>query len=162
MTATSLDTTLQAINAAVTPALLFTAAALLLAGLQGKYSVLINALRALNDEHRQLTHQPTRADWESNRLASVARQIPYLLGRVRRVRNAVFLLYLGTLLFLIASILIGLNHLGWTATAPAVLALFGAGLLALLAGVVFALLDAWQSYRGVLLEVQSTESQEPV
>ena len=162
MQTTSLDVAIQSINAAVTPALLFTASGLLLAGLQGKYSTLIGVIRALNDERRQFQHKPSLANWEQARQRSVDRQIPYLLGRVKRLRNSVFFLYLGTLLFLIASIVIGLTHLGWPPMAPLVLALFGAGLLALMAGVVFALLDAWQSYHGVLLEVQSTKTTEPV
>ena len=83
---------------AVTPAVLFTASALLLAGLQNKYSTLIQAVRALNDERRRLLQQPSLAAWENTRIESIVRQIPHLLWRAKLVRNAVFTLYLGTLL----------------------------------------------------------------
>jgi hypothetical protein len=137
----------------MTPAVLFTASALLLAGLQNKYSTLIQAVRALNDERRELLRRPTLAHWEKSRSASIAEQIPHLLARAKLVRNAVFLLYLGTLLFLGSSFVIGLAHLGWPPMAPLVVALFGLGLAGLMVGVGFALAEARLSYRVVRMEV---------
>ncbi len=153
MQALALDAAIRSINAAMTPAVLFTASALLLAGLQNKYSTLIQAVRALNDERRELLRRPTLAPWEKSRSASIAGQIPHLLARAKLVRNAVFLLYLGTLLFLGSSFVIGLAHLGWPPMAPLVIVLFGLGLAGLMAGVGFALAEARLSYRVVRMEV---------
>ncbi len=153
MQSSSLDIAIQSINAAMTPAVLFTASALLLAGLQNKYSTLIQAVRALIDERRRLARQPALSDAEQARTASINKQIPHLLARARLVRNAVFMLYLGTLLFLLSSLVIGLAHLGWPAMATLVFALFGIGMLGLMIGVGFALAEARLSYRVVRMEV---------
>jgi hypothetical protein len=140
MPASALDAAIQSINAAMTPAVLFTASALLLAGLQNKYSTLIQAVRALNDERRELLRRPTLAPWEKSRSASIAGQIPHLLARAK-------------LLFLASSFVIGLAHLGWPPMAPLVIGLFGLGLAGLMAGVGFALAEARLSYRVVRMEV---------
>lgn len=153
MSTSSLDVAIQSINAAMTPAVLFTASALLLAGLQNKYSMLIQAVRALNDERRELLRRPTLANWEKSRSESIVEQIPHLLARAKLVRNAVFMLYLGTLLFLLSSFVIGLVHLGWPPMATLVSVLFGLGLAGLMIGVAFALAEARLSYRVVRMEV---------
>jgi len=153
MLTSSLDAAIQSINAAMTPAVLFTASALLLAGLQNKYSTLIQAVRALNDERRELLRRPTLASWEKSRSESIAEQIPHLLARAKLVRNSVFMLYLGTLLFLLSSFVIGLVHPGWPPMVTVVVALFGLGLAGLMVGVCFALAEARLSYRVVRMEV---------
>jgi len=147
MASSSLNLAIESINAAMTPALLFTASSLLLAGLQNKYSTLIQAVRTLNDG------RPTLAGWERSRSESLAEQIPHLLARAKLVRNAVFMLYLGTLLFLLSSFVIGLAHLGWAPMGTLVIALFGFGLAGLMVGVSFALAEARLSYRVVRMEV---------
>ena len=57
MPASPLDVAIQSISVAMTPAVLFTASALLLAGLQNKYSTLIQAVRSLNDERRRMLRE---------------------------------------------------------------------------------------------------------
>src|SRR5437867_9263013 len=153
MQSSSLDVAIQSINAAMTPAVLFTASALLLAGLQNKYSTLIQAVRSLNDERRRMLREPSLAAWQTDRLKSIDNQIPHLLMRAKLVRNAVFMLYLGTLLFLLSSFVIGLVHLGWPPMATLVIVLFGLGLAGLMVGVGFALAEARLSYRVVRMEV---------
>lgn len=153
MASANLNVAIESINAAMTPALLFTASSLLLAGLQNKYSTLIQAVRALNDERRAILRRPTLANWEKARSESITEQVPHLLARAKLVRNAVFMLYLGTLLFLFSSFLIGLAPLGWQATGLWVVILFGLGLAGLMIGVGFALAEARLSYRVVRMEV---------
>src|ERR1043166_607265 len=143
MPTSSLDVAIQSISVAMTPAVLFTASALLLAGLQNKYSTLIQAVRVLNDERRRLLQQPSLAAWENTRIESIVRQIPHLLWRAKLVRNAVFTLYLGTLLFLLSSFFIGLAHLGWQVMTVLVIGLFALGLAGLIVGILFALAEAW-------------------
>jgi len=63
-------------------------------------------VRALNDERRELLRRPTMANWEKARSESIVEQIPHLLARAKLVRNSVFMLYLGTLLFLLSSALL--------------------------------------------------------
>lgn len=161
MPTSSLDAAIQSINAAMTPAVLFTASALLLAGLQNKYSSLIQAVRSLNDERRELLRRPTLATWEQKRSESISLQISHLLARAKLVRNAVFMLYLGTLLFLGSSFVIGLVYLGWPPMGPLVITLFGVGLMGLITGVLFALAEARLSYRVVQLEVGLESPKQP-
>ena len=153
MPTSSLDVAIQSISAAMTPAVLFTASALLLAGLQNKYSTLIQAVRSLNDERRRMLRESSLAAWQTDRLKSIDNQIPHLLMRAKLVRNAVFMLYLGTLLFLLSSFVIGLAHLGWQPMAVLVVGLFGLGLAGLIVGILFALAEARLSYQIVRMEV---------
>jgi hypothetical protein len=149
----TLDGAIQSIQAAMTPAILFTASGLLLAGLQNKYSSLIQAVRALNDERRELLQKPNASDLEKARAKGIGKQIPHLLKRAQLVRNAVFFLYLGTLLFLLSSFIIGMSHVGLPVMAHAVVALFVVGLVGLIVGILYALAEARLSYRVVRLEV---------
>ena len=137
----------------MTPAVLFTASALLLAGLQNKYSTLIQAVRSLNDERRRFLQEKSLVAWQTDRLKSIDKQIPHLLARAKLVRNAVFMLYLGTLLFLLSSFFIALAHTGWQSMAVPVVALFGLGLAGLIVGICFALAEARLSYLVVRKEV---------
>jgi hypothetical protein len=153
MQSSSLDVAIQSISVAMTPAVLFTASALLLAGLQNKYSTLIQAVRSLNDERRRFLREPSLAAWQTDRLKSIDKQIPHLLTRAKLVRNSVFTLYLGTLLFLLSSFVIAPAHLGWQPMAILVIALFGLGLAGLIIGICFALAEARLSYLVVRKEV---------
>lgn len=153
MPTSSLDVAIQSISVAMTPAVLFTASALLLAGLQNKYSTLIQAVRSLNDERRRFLQEKSLAAWQTDRLKSIDSQIPHLLARAKLVRDAVFMLYLGTLLFLLSSFVIGLAYMGWAPMAVLVVGLFALGLAGLIVGILFALAEARLSYRVVKLEV---------
>lgn len=153
MPTSSLDVAIQSISVAMTPAVLFTASALLLAGLQNKYSTLIQAVRSLNDERRRFLLEQSLAAWQTDRLKSIDKQIPHLLARAKLVRDAVFMLYLGTLLFLMSSFVIGLAYLGWQPMSVLVISLFALGLLGLIVGICFALAEARLSYLVVKLEV---------
>jgi hypothetical protein len=148
------------IGAAITPALLFTACALLLSGLQGKYSTLVHAIRNLNIERRAL-HEERHNDsppWAPARRENLERQVAALMERARLVRNSLFCLYSGIFLMLLASLCGGVSALGVGIAAFGALGLFAAGMLCVVTAMVFGFQEARRAFEIILLEAASGEA----
>lgn len=148
----------QAIQAILAPAIMVSASGLLLLGLLNRYSVIMSRIRALNEERRRLlraTAPPESATAaDVTRLASVLRQLPNLLGRVRLLRNAVLCQVAAVGCFVLTSLLLGLRVTGpeWVAVLHP-LPVFLLGMAVLFAGVVFEGSDVLRAYRTIRLEV---------
>jgi hypothetical protein len=134
------------IGAAIAPAVLFTACALLLSGLQGKYSTLVSAMRTLNGEKRTL---PTSVP----RYQNVELQLAELYARARLIRNALFFLYSAILLLLMASVCSGFAALGSVLASHIGLVFFGGGMLAMVAAMTTGFWEARRAFEVVRLEL---------
>lgn len=148
------------IGAAITPALLFTACALLLSGLQGKYSTLVHAIRLLNIERREL-HDERHHDappWAPARRENIEQQVAALMERARLVRNSLFCLYSGIFLMLLASLCGGVSALGWNAAAYGALAFFASGMLCVVTAMFFGFQEARRAFEIIRLEAASGEA----
>ncbi|HEX8553017.1 MAG TPA: DUF2721 domain-containing protein [Abditibacteriaceae bacterium] len=146
------------IGAAITPALLFTACALLLSGLQSKYSTLVGSIRVLGAERRTLETQ--HGEFAQARRDNLGQQIEALVGRARLVRNAVFCLYLGITGLLLASLCGGVAAVGVTAAAAGTLVFFAFGMSCVVAAMGFGFTEASRSFEVLRLEAMSGESTE--
>lgn len=155
----SSDVAAAFIGAAITPALLFTACALLLSGLQGKYSTLVNAVRNLNLERRELqaVAEHDAPLWAPARRENLDLQVAALVERARLVRNSLFSLYSGILLILLASLCGGVSALGFNVAAFGALAFFAAGMLCVVTAMIFGFLEARLSFEIIRLEAASGE-----
>lgn len=146
-------TAINVIQAMLAPGLMISACGLLILAMNNKYSMVVGRIRLLNEERRRLRSAQPLDEVQKARLENIAFQLDELLHRLRLVRNAVVGYLTAVALFILASLFIGLRILaGWPEAAA--LILFIAGVLAVLAGVFFAVSEALLGYRIVLAETQ--------
>lgn len=155
-------TALQAIQAILAPALGISAVGLLLLGLNSRYSNIINRIRLLNDERRRfnkLIAENVELSFTDNaRYLSIRSQTNGLLERSKLVRNAILLYQLAIGLFVVTSVMIGMNSfLPTDAPQRVTLVLFISGMLCVLGGVINAALEIYRSHRIVLIDVNAEE-----
>jgi hypothetical protein len=155
-------TALQAIQAILSPALGISAVGLLLLGLNSRYSSIINRIRLLNDERRRfnklIAENVELSFTDHARYQSIRSQTNGLLERSKLVRNAILLYQLAIGLFVVTSVMIGLNSfLPTDAPQSVTLVLFIGGMLCVLGGVINAALEIYRSHRIVLIDVNAEE-----
>jgi hypothetical protein len=146
---------IQIIQLILAPAVMINACGLLLLATSSKYSSVLNRIRLLNDEKRKLFKKAGEKNFEEmQRLESLARQIEHLMVRAKLVRNSVMCYTVSIALFIVTSLLIGLGYLirGFESDSAVMIA-FLVGLAVILAGIIFAFLDAKQGYEIVRFDV---------
>ncbi len=153
---------LQAIQAILAPALGISAVGLLLLGLNARYSNIINRIRLLNDERRRfnrmISDNVELSFMDNARYKSIRNQTQGLLARSKLVRNAILFLQLAIALFVITSVMIGLNFFLPTNSPNSItLLLFIGGMLCVLVGVANAALEVYRSHKIVLIDVNAEE-----
>lgn len=153
---------IEAIQAILAPALGISAVGLLLLSLNNRYSSIINRIRLLNDERRKFVRQiadgKQLAYPDNARYMSVVSQSERLLERSRFVRNAILSLQTAIGLFVLTSVAIALSlFVDVTLVNVLSLGLFIVGMLAVLAGVVFAAIEVRKSFRIVLIELKAED-----
>jgi len=137
------------------PAIMISACGLLLLGMNNKYSLVVNRIRLLNEERRRLRSEEEAKINKKKRHRSIELQIRKLFYRILLVRNAVFSYSLAVAFFIISSLLIGLNQLNsLSGITWAVILTFLAGMLFVLAGIIFAAVEVWKGYKIVEIEVK--------
>jgi len=149
------DTVSGLIQIMLAPAIMISACGLLLLGMNNKYSLVVNRIRLLNEERRKLRSEEEAKINKKKRHRSIELQIRKLFYRILLVRNAVFSYSLAVAFFIISSLLIGLNQLNsLSGITWAVILTFLAGMLFVLAGVIFAAVEVWKGYKIVEIEVK--------
>ena len=151
-----------AIQGMLAPALGISAVGLLLLGLNNRYSILVNRIRLLNEERRKfLRHlqQHDHLEYADNvRFMSISNQSGELLIRSRLVRNAILSMQTAIAMFVLTSVMIGVNLLVAADVMKVVpLAIFVGGMLSVLTGILFAGREVHRSYRIVLLEAKADD-----
>jgi hypothetical protein len=148
----------QVIQLMLAPGLMISACGLLLLAMNNKYSLVVNRIRLLNEEKRRFISKVSGKEFnyeETVRVESISLQILKLAFRARLVRNAVLSYTIAVALFVITSLLIGfkfifdLEKLGSIITV-----LFLVGMMAVLAGVIFAAYETIKGYEIIQLEVK--------
>jgi len=152
---------LQIIQLMLAPAIMISACGLLLLGINNKYSMVVNRIRLLNEEKRELLlkfgAEPTFTE-VNVRIESTSVQINKLVYRAKLVRNSVLSYTIAVALFVGTSLILGvasvmsmgkLNYL--------ILASFLCGMAFVLIGVVFAGMETKKGYDIVLYEVKAHE-----
>ena len=84
------------------PGIMISACGLLLLGMNNKYSLVVNRIRALNIEFRGLQNE------DIERQESILKQLPLLIQRMRIIRNAVWLYTIAIAFFIFSILSIGL------------------------------------------------------
>jgi len=141
------------------PAVMITGVALLLLTFNARHSVLVNRIRLLDEEKRQITRRLVSSrdldKPEEIRLKSIRNQLDLLLPRLAYVRNGMLCHLIAVLFFVLTSLLIGLGHLP-TLSEPTQIAIsitFTVGMFLVLLGVAFLALEIFVSYRVILVEI---------
>lgn len=158
----TLITGVEAIQAILAPALGISATALLLLSLQNRYSLVINRIRLLNEERRRYSLklvEKSELNYNENiRYMSVMNQIQKMLARCRDVRNSILFIQGSILLFVLTSVFIAVNlYVSSKFLRSLPLLIFAAGMLFVLAGVLFSARDVLNSYKITEIEVKADE-----
>jgi hypothetical protein len=152
---------IEIIQLMLAPGLMISACGLLILSMNNKYSLVVNRIRLLNEERRKslLKAAGKEFNYEENlRIESISRQLKELATRVRLVRNAVLCYTIAVALFVVTSLLIGVqsllvpDKLTWLITL-----LFLLGMISVLAGVIYAAYESVKGYEIIQLEVKIDE-----
>lgn len=140
------------------PAVMITGVALLLLTFNARHSALVNRIRLLNDEkrqiHRTLTPSANLEQTEEIRLRSIKKQLDLLLLRLTYVRNGMLSHLLAVIFFVLTSFFIGLGLL-LTPSEPTQIAIsitFTLGMFLALVGVAFLAREVFVSYKVIVVE----------
>jgi hypothetical protein len=145
------------IQAMLAPGIMISACGLLLLGMNNKYSLVVARIRLLADEKRKLITPPKHGNLnsvEENRLNNINTEIELFAFRVVLVKKAVTSYYIAVALFILASLLIGLNFL-FALKVTDILALvsFLAGMISVVVGVYYAALEIKRGLEIVKIEI---------
>jgi hypothetical protein len=154
---------IQTIQLIIAPAVMITACAILLAGIQSRYAVVNDRLRLMARERLDLFRcegepglapPPPSNAFGVERVGEIDAQIPGLLRRHRLIRDSLVLIYVAVVIFVLSMLAIA------TAAAlhPPLFAALALGLFllataALLAGVILTTADVWLSHVALHYEV---------
>lgn len=155
-----LNTIIQVIQLMLAPGIMISACGLLLLGMNNKYSLIVNRIRLLNEERRRVLKSAGDREFnyeENVRLESISLQIDKLTLRVRLVRNAVLSYTIAVALFVITSLLIGIEYFAVLNLNVLIIINFLVGMISVLAGVLFAAYETKEGYDIIQLEVKIDE-----
>jgi hypothetical protein len=156
------QTLIKIIQLMLAPAVMINACGLLLLGINNKYSSMINRIRLLNEEKRRLfmkdEHNNELDYLEVARLQSVRKQIRVLQYRLKLVRDSIVSITAGLFLFILTSLLIGIEAFAGTALTKYIfISTFALGMISVGVGLIFLLTDTLKGYKIVQVEVTADE-----
>ena len=147
-----MNTASELIQIMLAPGIMISACGLLLLGMNNKYSLVVNRIRLLKEEKRSSNHQEQN---QNPRHGSIDLQVNKLFYRIALIRNAVFSYSVAVALFIISSVLIGLNKINSPVELNTlVIGFFLMGMACVFAGILFAAVEVWKGYKIVAIEVE--------
>lgn len=155
MSGSALDL-VESIQIMVAPAVMISASALLLLGMNSKYSSVLGRIRGLNDERCKLLKSLKNDNDHRHRqrLEVLSRELTKLFKRSESVRNAALAYYSGIGLFVLTSLCIGLAYYcGWERVERILAYPFIGGMLCVLTGAIFGIREVLYGYNILQLEV---------
>jgi hypothetical protein len=152
---------IEVIQLMLAPAIMISACGLLLLGMNNKYSLVVNRTRLLTDERRRLFSRSGEHElsYEDNlRLESISVQLIRLLYRVKLVRNAVLSYTVAVALFVLTSLMIGVQYFVNNVNFYYSITLFFLlGMLSVLTGIIFAAYETKKGFDIIQFEVSIDE-----
>jgi hypothetical protein len=154
------QTLIKIIQLMLAPGVMINACGLLLLGINNKYSSMINRIRLLNEEKRRflinIEHNKELDYMETARLQSVLKQIEVLQYRLKLVRNSILSISIGLFLYILTSLLIGVEaFVGTSLTKYIFISTFALGMISVAIGLIFFLSDTMKGYNVVQVEVKA-------
>lgn len=154
------NTIVQVIQLMLAPGIMISACGLLLLGMNNKYSLVVNRIRLLNEERRKVLNKTSLKEYnyeENIRIESISLQLEKLNLRAKLVRNAVLSYTIAVALFVITSLLIGIQYFAEFNLNIMITIFFLIGMLSVLAGVLCAAYETKEGYKIIQLEVKIDE-----
>jgi hypothetical protein len=156
------DIYFKTIQLMLAPAVMISACGLLLLGISNKYSAITNRMRLMSEERRRYLYkikEGKELDYlETTRLQSVKKQLSELLVSARRVRNVISSYVIGLFLFILTSLITGLDiFLNVRATETMALITFIAGMLSVGTGLMFLLAETLKGFKIIEVETKLEE-----
>ena len=153
---------ITAIQAILAPALGISATALLMLSISNRFSLTINRIRLLNEERRRysikLADKSDLSYAENIRFSNVNNQIIRLLKQCRELRNAVVLMQVAIMLFVLSSLAIGANLFTSTDFLRSLpVYLFSLGMISVLVGIIYSAIDVMHSFKVAKIEIKGDE-----
>jgi hypothetical protein len=106
-----IETTAKAMQYILAPVVMISASAILLNGLQTRYTTLNSRLREMAHERLQLVLENREpVEYQKERLTEIDSQLPRLLRHYARVHMALMIMYLAILLFIMNMFLIAIAY----------------------------------------------------
>ncbi len=156
-----LSSTIEVIQLMLAPGLMISACGLLLLAMNNKYSLVVNRIRLLNSERRELLACCSDADLsypQNVRVESLSIQLKELIFRVKLVRNAVLFYSIAIGFFVLTSVFIGVQYILNIGTLNILItSLFLAGMLFVLIGILSACYETIKGYEIINLELKIDE-----
>lgn len=159
------------IQTVLAPALMISGCALLLSGINNKYSLVVTRVRFLDEEKRKIYSEFSNGKPSTiaeHRLQSINQQMNHFKLRVALVRNAVICYCIAISFFVLSSLSVGLTFtkIGHSIDVV-VLTIFFSGMCMVLCGVFFTVKEMIRGYQIITIEMEDTAkmfaglSQEP-
>jgi hypothetical protein len=153
-----MESIVSIIQAMLAPGIMISACGLLLLGMNNKYSIVVGRIRALNDEKRKLI-SPSKLEnlnpYKEKRLENINVQINFFANRVVLIKKAVTSYYIAVGLYILASLLIGVNFLSDQPVIPiSALIAFLAGMISVVFGVYYAAQEIKNGLEIVKVEIE--------
>jgi Protein of unknown function (DUF2721) len=160
----NIDTTIRTISLIVAPVVMITSCALFLNGLLQRYYAISSTMRMMHRERLDLlraTGKSVTSALESmdgvtaERLREIETQLPSMLLRHNLIRNAVLVVDIAILVFVLSMFIIAaanMTNSSWIAIVA--LCCFLAGMGVLLTGVAITTIEVYRSQRELTYEIQ--------
>jgi hypothetical protein len=147
----------QLIHTLLVPGVLIMASSILLFSTNSRYSAITDRIRILKSERRYNADPPGETRNSSNNRDRVELQISHLIHRIYMIRVTILSYSAALLFFTVTAVLLGIrssfevNGYYWVSLGF----LFG-GLLAIINGVVFSVIEVFKAYRIVHIEISES------
>jgi hypothetical protein len=145
------ETIIGIIKGMLSPSIMISACGLLLLGMNNKYSLVVNRIRILNNEFRELQEK------DQERIDCILKQMPLLIERMKLIRNAVWLYTIGIAMFIFSIFSLGIylfygKNLILTIIS---LVLFVIAILSVLIGIIFAAREVLLGFKIINIETKN-------
>ncbi|HKK62202.1 MAG TPA: DUF2721 domain-containing protein [Bacteroidales bacterium] len=151
----------QLINAMLVPAVMIIATAILIFSTNDKYSMIVNRIRLLKSESMRIGDYTVEKAEDKKRISNIELQISHLIHRISMVRIIILSYSTALVFFTVSAVLLAvrtdfqINGYYWVT-----IGFFFGGLLAILNGVVFSVIEIFKGYRIVQLEISEINYEE--
>ncbi|MEX0983142.1 MAG: DUF2721 domain-containing protein [Bacteroidales bacterium] len=144
----------ELINSMLVPGILIVASAILLYSTNSRYSLVVDRIRLLMEERADNAVKTSSRKELMSKLDKIELQISHLIRRISMVRITIVSYSAALLFFSVSCVLIGIrsnfevNSYFWVA-----ISFFFGGLLGIINGVVFSVIEVFKGYRIVHIEI---------